>query len=64
MGLVPLPKVTLVGSHGKKDDSVIALKIPMAVKQGKFECIKCMNKGDELHDVSTCSMKFLKCDPF
>jgi hypothetical protein len=64
MGIVPLPRVTLVGSHGKKDDSDIALKIPMAIKQGKFKCIKCVKKGDELHDVFTCYMNFLKCDPF
>jgi hypothetical protein len=61
MGIVPFPRVTLVGSHGKNDDSHIALQISMVVKQGKF---KCMNKGDELHDVSTCCMKFLKCNLF
>jgi hypothetical protein len=29
---------------------------------GYSTCIECTNKGDELYDVSTCCMKFLKYD--
>ncbi len=54
----------MTGSHGKGDDCEIAFKIMMVIKQRKFKCIKCMNKGDELHNVSTCCTKFLKYDPF
>jgi hypothetical protein len=53
-----------MGSHGKGDDYDIAFTVMMVVKQGRFKCIKCMNKGDELHDVSTCCTKFLKYDHF
>jgi hypothetical protein len=53
-----------MGFHGRWDDCDITFTIMMTIKQGKLECIKCMNKGDELHDVPICSMKFLKNDPF
>jgi len=36
--------------------------IMVIIKHGRFKCIKCMNKADELHDVPTCYMKFLKYD--
>jgi hypothetical protein len=46
------------------DDYDIAFMIMMAIKQRIFKCIECTNKGDELRDVSTQYMKFLKYDPF
>ncbi len=55
-----------MGSHGKWDECDITFMIIVIikVKHGRFKCIKCMNKGDELYDVSTCCTKFLKYDPF
>jgi len=35
----------------------------MIIKQGGLKCIECMNKKDELYDVSICYTKFLKYDP-
>jgi hypothetical protein len=55
----PSKGITLMGSHGKNDDYDITFMIMMAIKQGR---LKCMNKGYELHDVSTNYMKFLKYD--
>jgi hypothetical protein len=52
-----------MGSHGRGDDYDIVFMIMMAVKQGRFKCIECMNKKYELHDVSTYYTKFLKYDP-
>ncbi len=56
----PSQGITLMGFHGKRDDYDIVFTIMMIVKQKRF---KCMNKGDELHDVSTYCMKLLKYDP-
>jgi len=53
-----------MGFHDKWDDYDIVFTIIMTVKQGRLKCIKCMNKKDELYDVLSCSMKFLKYDPF
>jgi hypothetical protein len=49
--------------HGRCDDYDITFIITMTVKQKRFECIKCMNKRDELYDVPTRCTKFLKYDP-
>jgi len=35
----------------------------MTIKQRRFKCIECINKGDELCDVFTYYMKLLKYDP-
>ncbi len=40
------------------DDYNITFMIIMIIKQGKFKCIKCMNKGDELYDIFTYDTKF------
>jgi hypothetical protein len=61
---MPFQGINLMGFHGKWDDYDIAFTIIMTVKQGRLKCIKCMNKKDELYDVPSCSMKFLKYDPF
>jgi len=37
--------------------------ITMTIKQGRFKCIECINKGDELYNVPTYCTKFLKYDP-
>jgi hypothetical protein len=50
--------------HGRWDDCEITFTITMIVKQKRLECIECTNKGDELYDVPTYCMKFLKYDPF
>jgi len=51
---VPFPKDHLGGSQGRRDDyDIITFMITMVVKQRKFKCIECTNKGDELHDLST-----------
>ncbi len=49
-----------MNSHGKRDDCDITFIIMMVIMHERFKCIKCMNKGDELHDVSSCCTKFLK----
>jgi len=49
-----------MNAHGKGDDYDIIFIIMMVIKHERFKCIKRMNKGDELHDVSTYCMKFLK----
>ncbi len=36
----------------------------MTIKQGRLKCIKCTNKGDNLYNVPTYYMKFLKYDYF
>jgi hypothetical protein len=48
-----------MGSHGKRDDYDITFTIMMAIKHGRLKCIK---QGNELHDVSTYCLKFLKYD--
>jgi hypothetical protein len=60
---MPPKRITLTRSHGKWDDCDIGFMITMIVKQKKIKCIKCTNKGDELYDVPTYCMKFLKYDP-
>jgi len=35
----------------------------MIIKQKILKCIECMNKVDELYDVSTCYTKLLKYEP-
>jgi len=53
-----------MSSHGRWDDYDIIIMIIVTIKQGRFKCIKCMNKGDKLYDVPTFYMKFLKYDLF
>jgi hypothetical protein len=53
-----------MGSHNKWDHYDIAFMIMVIIKQGRLKCIDCMNKGDELFDVSTYCMKLLKYDSF
>jgi hypothetical protein len=56
--------ITLMNSHGRWDDHDITIMIMVIVKQGRFKCIKCTNKGDKLYDVPTYCTKFLKYDPY
>ncbi len=56
--------ITLTNSHGKWDDYDITFMITVIIKQGRFKCIECTYKSDELYDVSTSYMKILKYDPF
>jgi hypothetical protein len=56
-------RITLMVSHGRCDDYNIAFIIIMIVKQGRFECIEYMDKGDELYVVFTSCTKFFKYDP-
>ncbi len=56
-------KITLTSPHGKWDDCDITVTITMTIKQKKLKYIKCTNKMDELYDVPTYCMKFLKYDP-
>jgi hypothetical protein len=44
------------------NDFDITFTITMIIKQRRVECIKCMNKGDELYDVLIYYTKFLKYD--
>ncbi len=61
---MPFPNNHLEISNGKQDDyDIIIIAIMMIIKQRRFKCIKCMNKKDELYDVPTHCMKFLKYDP-
>jgi hypothetical protein len=61
---MPCPqRINLTSSHGKLDDCDITFIITMIIKQRKIECIKGMNKKDELYDIVTYYMKFLKYDP-
>jgi hypothetical protein len=53
-----------MGSHGRWDDYDISFTIIMTVKHGRFKHIEHMNKRDELYDVPTCDIIFLKYDPF
>jgi hypothetical protein len=39
---------------------IFTFTITMVVKQRRLKWIECTNKGDELHDVSTYYMMFLK----
>jgi hypothetical protein len=53
-----MKKLSFLKIGGLKKENVIthydiAFLIMMVVKQGRFKCIECMNKSDELHDVST-----------
>ncbi len=57
-------RITLTSPHGRWDDCDISFMITMITKQRRLEYIECMNKRDELYDVSSCYMKFLKYDPF
>jgi hypothetical protein len=41
-----------MGSHGKWDHLDIAFMIMVTIKLRRFKCIKCVNKWDELYDVS------------
>jgi hypothetical protein len=50
-------------SHGRWDDYENAFTITMTIKQKGLKCIECMNKEDELYDVSICCTKFLKIWP-
>jgi hypothetical protein len=56
--------VVFVAMTSKWDDYNIAFTITMTIKHGRFKCIKCTNKGDELCDAFTYYTKFLKYDPF
>jgi hypothetical protein len=56
-------KITLTISYGKWDDYDITFMITMTIKYERLKCIECINKEDELYDVFTCYMKFLKNDP-
>jgi hypothetical protein len=49
-----------MSSHGKWDDYDITFMIIMILEQKRLKCIECTNKGDELYDVCTWCMKFLK----
>jgi hypothetical protein len=60
---MPRERITLTRSHGKWDDCDISFIITIIIKQGKVKCIKCTNKEDELYNVPTYYMKFLKYDP-
>jgi hypothetical protein len=60
----PPPRIALTSPHGRWDDYDITFTITMTIKQRRLECIECINKRDELYDVPTCYMKFLKYDPF
>jgi hypothetical protein len=62
--ICPSQRITLTNSHGKWDDHDIAIMVMVIVKQGKFKCIKWMNKGDKLYDVPTYYTRFLKYDRF
>jgi hypothetical protein len=53
-----------MSSHGKWDDCDIIFKIMVIIKQGRFKCIECMNKENELYDVSTYCTKLLNMTPF
>ncbi len=61
---MPFPRVTLTGSHGRWDDCDFTFMITMTIKHEIFKCIKCKNKGDELYDVPTRCIIFLKYDSF
>jgi hypothetical protein len=50
--------------YDKWDDCDITFMIIMTVYQRKIECIKCTTKRDELYDVPTRCMTFLKYDLF
>jgi hypothetical protein len=60
--IMPSEGITLTSHHGGWYDYDITFTITMTVKQMKFKCIKCTNKGDELYYVPICYMKFLKYD--
>jgi len=49
MQIVPLPRDRLDEFPWQRDDGEITFTFMMVVKQRKLKCIKCMNKGDELH---------------
>jgi hypothetical protein len=53
-----------MGSHGKWDDYDLIFTITMIIKHGRLKYIEGMNKGDELYDVPTYCVKFLKYDFF
>jgi hypothetical protein len=42
----------------------MAFMIMVIIKQEKVKCIECINKQNEMYNVSTCCTKFLKYDSF
>jgi hypothetical protein len=46
----------------KWDDHDITVMVMVTIKQGRFKCIECTNKGDEFYNVFAWCTKLLKYD--